>query len=82
MLDITTEPGFEGKPVPKGWVVHHKNEVKGDNRPENLEAMDWGEHTKLHNDLRKQEPIDAKERIRELEQTIKDLRKEKNHANG
>ena len=29
-------------------VVHHINEDKGDNRPENLEVMTKGEHNALH----------------------------------
>jgi len=29
-------------------VVHHKNRVKTDNRPENLEPMDNGEHLAMH----------------------------------
>jgi hypothetical protein len=33
--------------------VHHKNEDKRDNRPENLEVMSHGAHSKLHNRSRK-----------------------------
>jgi hypothetical protein len=29
--------------------VHHKNEDRTDNRPENLEVLPWGEHTREHN---------------------------------
>lgn len=36
------------KPIPKGYVIHHKNKDKKDNRMENLELMKLEEHTKLH----------------------------------
>lgn len=61
------------KSVPKGWVVHHKNGISTDNRPENLQALTWSAHTKLHNDLREKELQDAKQRIKELEREIKRL---------
>ena len=32
----------------KNQVVHHINGNKKDNRPENLEVMDWREHSRLH----------------------------------
>jgi len=31
-------------------VVHHKNEVKWDNRPDNIEVMSRTVHAKLHAD--------------------------------
>ena len=35
-------------PIPDGWVVHHKEEDKGNNDPDNLEAMPRKEHQRLH----------------------------------
>lgn len=41
-------------------VVHHKNEKKNDNRPENLEVMTHKEHMELHRALRKGSDENAK----------------------
>lgn len=35
-------------PLPKGYVVHHKDENKNNNKLENLEAITKGKHGKLH----------------------------------
>jgi hypothetical protein len=55
------------KYLPKGYVVHHLNGVKTDNRPENLVAMLRGAHASI-TDVYKQ-------RIRELEAEVKLLEK-------
>jgi len=34
--------------VPEGWVIHHINGKKDDDRLENLIAMSAGEHRELH----------------------------------
>lgn len=45
-LVAVAEYGFDAV---AGSVVHHKNGVKWDNRPGNLELMDHGEHSTHHN---------------------------------
>lgn len=47
------------KSLPEGYVIHHLNGIKNDNRPENLVAMKKGEH------IHQAEPY--KKRIRQLE---------------
>ena len=42
-------------PIPKGYVVHHKNHNRKDNRLENLELMSDYEHRKMHINERREE---------------------------
>lgn len=49
------------KPLPEGWVVHHLNGIKMDNRPSNLRGMPKRQH---HGKLIEQA---IKQRVRELE---------------
>ena len=53
--------------LPEGWLIHHLNGIKDDNRPENLVAMKHGEHVNYA------EPF--KKRIRSLEADIELLEK-------
>lgn len=57
-----------GKELPKGWIVHHLNGIRDDNRPENLVALDRHIHTERENGLI------AKRRIKQLEQEVKRLK--------
>ncbi len=41
-----------GRPIRDGYDSHHKNEIKDDDRPENLEEKEHGEHVSLHDNIR------------------------------
>lgn len=54
-----------GKPLPKGWIIHHLNGIRNDNQPQNLMGMEDRKHRnieKVH-----------QARIRQLEAQIQEL---------
>lgn len=53
---------IHNKPLPNGWIIHHLNGIRDDNRPENLVAM----RKKDHHGWTYVKALQA--RIRELEQ--------------
>jgi len=61
-----------GKPLPKGWLIHHLNGIKHDNRPENLAAMSRHDHHVRH-----AEPYEA--RIKQLEERVRALQDPNQH---
>ena len=50
---------YHQKPLPQGWIIHHLNGIKTDNRPENLVATPSKKHSLIIPKL--------KEKIRRLE---------------
>ena len=56
------------EPIPLGWVIHHLNGLKGDNRKENLVTMPKGDHDS------KAIVTELKKRIRDLEKQLKEVK--------
>lgn len=55
---------FHGRALPKGYIIHHLNGIRDDNRPENLVAVPRRQHEC------RTVPKLLQKRIRELEETI------------
>ena len=54
-----------GEPLPRGWVVHHLNGIKDDDRPENLLAIPKAKHDRITFGIDLVQKL--RERIRKLE---------------
>ena len=59
---------IHGQSLPKGWVVHHLNGIRDDNRPENLKAMPRKQHNRF-----KDLVLPYEQRIQALEQELQEL---------
>lgn len=46
--DLTRAREFHNGKIPKGWDIHHIDEKKENNSPENLECLPKYEHTRLY----------------------------------
>lgn len=49
-----------GEIVPKGYLIHHKNKNKRDNKISNLEILKWGNHSVMHGKGHRARPAKAR----------------------
>lgn len=67
---VLVAEGMIGRPLNPGECVHHKNEIRNDNREQNLQVMTTSEHRRLHARLSAER---AKARLsrKEVEKTLR-----------
>lgn len=53
------------RPLLEGEIVHHKNENKTDNQPENLEITTWNEHSYSHTTERHESDLEYRKKLSE-----------------
>lgn len=60
--------------IPKGYVIHHKDQVKTNNEPNNLLLLTMADHARLHSRLKRAETISKESRFQvESKHTIPSL---------
>lgn len=61
-----------GRKLLPNEAVHHRNEIKTDNRPENLEVMSLGAHSAEHNRERGPRTVCKRGHVRNAETVMSD----------
>ena len=65
--------------IPEGWQVHHKNQVKQDDRPCNLLALPCAVHLKKHHDLWQEglkDPLKRPQQVKKIRDGIRSYREQ------